>query len=313
MQRRILLWVSCLLVTGLATGSIHAQPDNLLLNGDMSETPRPAEGVRGVPPGWTFLPLGGNPNSDRHTWPPHARSTPFAWRIFGQGGNWVAAGYQTVEVQPGSRYQLTAHGFLWTCNDTATSCIVEGVRSSNIESGAQLRIGLDPQGGNNPQAESIIWSPWAAPFDAYEALGLQAEARTGQMTAFLQADAGAAMAFNEAYWDDISLVQISQGSALAATTPATLDTPTASLPPTNPAPLIGAPGASSPVPVPSATATEDALPPDASASLSATPPQRAPTEDVEVAAATLALPMLCFRPRQKPSRQKIGAVCAFFF
>jgi len=216
MMKKVIVGIFAILMVsiGISDSGVYAQGGNLLRNSDMEGQFFSKDGVTGVPDGWTYFQFYGAPDADRQEWAPHAFSDPTSWTFRARYTPWVAGGYQTVQVQPGVVYQAGAHVFIWTCNDPDYSCIPgDAPRFSNTESGSRARIGIDPNGGTDAQSGTIIWSPWVQSFDTYTGIRVDAQATTGLMTVFIQGDAGAEMAFNEIYWDDVTLIPIDTSSA----------------------------------------------------------------------------------------------------
>ncbi|HLA43170.1 MAG TPA: hypothetical protein VJZ27_07035, partial [Aggregatilineales bacterium] len=193
---------------------------NLLVNGNMEGGFAARDGVSGVPLGWAFFIISGALDADRQAFAPYAFSPPTFWAMRSSFGSWTAGGRQTVAVQQGQNYRLGAHAFIWTCNDPQWSCIPsDAPRFSNTESGARVKIGIDPNGGFDPLSTAIIWSAWIQPWNSYTGITVEAQAISGQMSVFLLAESGSAMAFNEVYWDDITLSPF--GGTVAGQVPAT--------------------------------------------------------------------------------------------
>lgn len=202
----VLVLVAILLYGGASL--VQAQ-GNLLQNSDMEGGFSARDGVTGVPLNWAFKKLSGNLDADRQAFAPYARSAPTFWAMRGSYSAYLAMGYQTVAVTSGASYRLSAYAFIWSCNDNVYSCIpADAPRFSQKESGMRVRIGIDPNAGEDPNAAEVVWGPWVQPFDSYQGLTVDATASGAQLTVFLMADSGQSMVWNETYWDDVTLVQI---------------------------------------------------------------------------------------------------------
>lgn len=227
----LLVLIPLLLVT---VYSAQAQ-GNLLQNSDMEGGFSSRDGVTGVPLTWAFRKLAGNVDADRQAFAPYARSAPTFWAMRGSYSSYLAVGYQTVNVTRGAAYRLSAFAFIWSCNDNVYSCIpADAPRFSQKESGMRVRIGIDPNAGDDPNAPEIAWGPWVQPFDAYQGLTIDAVATGAQVTVFLMADSGQAMVWNETYWDDVTLVQVpgvGQTGAVTTTTGTNTTAPVVVAPP----------------------------------------------------------------------------------
>jgi LysM repeat protein len=112
--------------------------------------------------------------------------------------------YQTVGgLQPGETVQFSAYGEAWACNEDnqdATSC---GDDWAMI-----FKVGIDPTGGTNPFAGSVVWSGDQKSPDAYSLIGpVTAQVGpAGTVTVFLRSKAKHPYKHMDAYWDDPSLV-----------------------------------------------------------------------------------------------------------
>lgn len=131
-----------------------------------------------------------------------------SWRVSTSKAAFTMTAYQFVPgVTPGAKLRFSAFGNVFTC-DKETSCIEaeRGYRLSQTESGARTRVGVDPNGGTDPNAASVVWSGYTSPFDRFEQMTVDFEAKgaTG-VTVFLQATQNVGMLINDVYWDNASL------------------------------------------------------------------------------------------------------------
>lgn len=239
MRKNLLMISFAALILGMVVVNQSATAQaNLVLNGDMESGFSARDNVTGVPLGWAFYVLSGTPDADRQAFAPYAHSAPTFWAMRDTYSSWVAGGYQSIAVTPGITYRMGAFAFIWTCNDNQYSCIgQDGVRWSHKESNMRVRIGIDPNSGTDPNSGEIVWGPWAQPWDGYQGLTVDATATGDYVTIFLQADSGAAMAFNEAYWDDVTLVAITTTPAA----PQPNQPAVVAAPPSNPVPAAEVP------------------------------------------------------------------------
>jgi hypothetical protein len=225
-----ILLMTLLLMFASSAGA--QQAGNLLVNGHMEGGFSERDGVTGVPLGWAFYQIAGSPEADRQEFAPYSYSSPTFWVIRSAYQTWIAGGMQTVQVTPGITYRFGVYAFIWTCNDSAYYCTeAERPRYSHTESNARVRVGIDPNGGVDPNSANVAWGPWVQPFDQYQGLTVDATAASSNLTVFMQGDSGQAMAFNEIYWDSATLVPVTA-------TPAAANNP-----------VIAAPGNSAPPPV----------------------------------------------------------------
>jgi hypothetical protein len=148
--------------------------------------------------------------------------------------------YQTVGgLEPGETVQFSAYGQAWSCNEDnqdATSCGDPWAMA--------LKVGIDPQGGTNPFAPTVVWSPDQKSPDVYSLIGpVSAQVGPGgTVTVFVRSIAKYAYKHMDAYWDDPSLV-------VAGPAESPTDTPP-------PPPPTATPGPS-PTPLPTPTPRPD--------------------------------------------------------
>jgi LysM repeat protein len=148
--------------------------------------------------------------------------------------------YQTVGgLQPGETVQFSAYGQAWSCDDDnagATSC---GDPQAMI-----FKVGIDPQGGNNPFSSNVVWSGDQFSPDVHSLIGpvTTQVGPGGTVTVFVRSVAKFPYKHMDAYWDDASLVVA-----------APAETPTNTPPPPPPTATPGP----SPTPLPTATPRPD--------------------------------------------------------
>ncbi|GAB4573573.1 MAG: hypothetical protein Kow0077_16370 [Anaerolineae bacterium] len=81
-------------------------------------------------------------------------------------------------VVPGQRYRFSLAVYIWSSNGG-------DFYHSEQPGGARVRIGIDPSGGTNPYASSVIWSPFASFYDQWRVLTVEATARSQAATVFV--------------------------------------------------------------------------------------------------------------------------------
>ena len=196
----------------------------------------------------------------------------FAYRVHGGqlsqkyftfGRQHEAGLYQQVSgITPGVRLRFTAHIETW-------SCLAEGEWNhcptapySNHPAPMHTRIGIDPTGGTNPWASTVVWSQEVETFDRWTRFWVEARAQSGSVTVFIHSRPdwvdGWPRINNDVYVDDAALVVVGEDEP----TPPPIATPTpvpptaTPLPPTaTPAPPTptSPPPTATPAPVPTAT------------------------------------------------------------
>ncbi len=124
-------------------------------------------------------------------------------------GTHIAGIMQTVSVTPGQRLRLTAYGHAWsTDSDTP--------EHSDNPGQVRMRVGIDPAGGLNPFASTVIWSAERSVYDAYDAgFTVEVIATGPQATVFLLSAPLWPKKHNDIYWDDVELEVIAGGTALS--------------------------------------------------------------------------------------------------
>lgn len=193
---------------------------NLLVNGSL-ERPYAGQGssTRTVPQGWQVWVGAGAPDAFPHTDTTQVIDGAVSWNIKQGYTVFTVAGYQVVGgLTKGDVVKLTAYGWVYTCNNTETSCVIEEApyRQSDTSAGASLKVGIDPAGGTNPNAESVKWSAAAAPYDQWAEMSVNATAEGSSVTVFLYATQSNGLAINNVYWDNASLVRTEEGEGEAA-------------------------------------------------------------------------------------------------
>ncbi len=119
---------------------------------------------------------------------------------------------QIVTVPANSVVQFTIWGHAW---------MSESDNSLTSEGGTpNMRIGIDPTGGNNPFGQQIVWSEYKQAFDTYQPFSVQAQAQGDKVTVFTFAapstnpnspDYG--FKHTDIYWDDAALVVVGAAAA----------------------------------------------------------------------------------------------------
>jgi LysM repeat protein len=194
---------------------------NLLTNGSF-EPPYAGQGssTRTVPNGWTLLVAAGAPDAFPHNDPIQILDGTVSWNIKQGYTVFTAAAYQRVGgLKAGDVLRATAYGWVYTCNNTATSCVIANppYRQSDTSAGAQLRVGLDPKGGTDPTSGDIKWSAPAAPYDQWAEMSVTAKAAGDTVTMYLYMTQSAGLAINNVYWDKASLVRTEYAPDATAT------------------------------------------------------------------------------------------------
>lgn len=184
---------------------------NLLKNGSF-EPPYYGQGAstRTVPDGWTLTVSSGSPVAFPHSDQTQVLDGSVSWNLNQGYVAFTATGYQQVSglnVDDGVKF--TAYGWVYTCDDTVTSCVIPDppYRESDPAAGASLRVGIDPEGGIDPNASSVKWSTPTSPYDRWAEMSVAANAKSGTVTVFVYMTQTTGLALNHVYWDNASLVR----------------------------------------------------------------------------------------------------------
>ena len=229
-----------------------------------------------IPTGWWYFVLAGDPDfrpSIDTYW-----GAPSLW-VVAEGMPVTAGVYQQVQVTPGVVYQA----------DAGWAAVTEG--------NSERKIGLDPTGGTDPLAPSVIWGPSEWAINSWPDLTVSARATGPTMTVFVWAH-GTAWFFFDAvgFWPDPSqpAATVTPSPSFTATRrPATqtpkpipaTDTPTALPPSPTPTETLSPTATPSPTETPTPTATPTWTSTPTPAPPTATPyPTRTPLPTVEIVA-----------------------------
>jgi LysM repeat protein len=232
-----LIWTGILLVALVPLGVSAAPPqqgENLLQNPGFEGTYIPWNGISQiqVPPGWTpwwAEASDGDPDwkNQRPEWKPaegvyyptrvHSGARAIQWHK--SYATFLAGAYQQVNVPENAQLRFSAYGQAWSCSDW-NQCQDS---TSYDPANAGMRIGIDPTGGTNPWAASVVWSAWGNPLDAWGYFSVDANAQGTVVTVFLYSNPDWPKQNQDVYYDDASLVVVGDAPppAPAAADPAT--------------------------------------------------------------------------------------------
>jgi len=168
---------------------------------------------------------------------------------------------QVLQVTPGQRLRFTAHGHAWSNHHTTdlggdrdngkwsdgapivgknivaltTDQIpqLSGKPQNDAVGNIKLTIGIDPTGGRNPSASTVVWSEARFAYNGYgdfPPMTVEATAQRGVVTVFLRSKTLWAFKHNDVYWDDTHLEVIPETPPIPAP-PDPTPTPTPATPP----------------------------------------------------------------------------------
>ncbi len=142
-----------------------------------------------------------------HPAAPERREGMNSLNLSGGYVTFTAAVFQTVAVP--NRANVTGSAFAWlhTCNlpKDAAGNPTSGICGSAVESGAYVRVGIDPNGGTNPFAAGIVWSGNITPHDRWEQATVTVTATATSVTLFIFVTQAWPADLNKVYFEDASL------------------------------------------------------------------------------------------------------------
>ena len=256
----------------LASFPVQAQEMNVLVNGGLEEGaygPYLGKGRSdlNVPAGWSiwlaqgdtsqYYNRGDEVRAYPHTAPgPNPVEGTYSANVHGGYIHFTAALYQSVlNVNAGSRVRAEAAAWVHACT---TEDNEPGQCASDPASGARTRIGIDPMGGTDANAPSIVWSVWITPHDIWGRQAVEATAASDRVTVFLYATQDSPQMHNFVYWDDARMTFVGErteappGSSISPVTSPLVIPVTPITEDILPTPLP--PGFMPPTPLPAATA-----------------------------------------------------------
>ncbi|MFW6115704.1 MAG: hypothetical protein ACOC7Y_01445, partial [Chloroflexota bacterium] len=149
----------------------------------------------------------------------------------GQGGVRIAINYRTydagllqqVDVEPGARLSLSAWAHAWSnCHDgphpgdplwsegPGHECgfELEGEAPDDDWRNFTFRVGIDPTGGVDPEADTVSWGAGAHIYNCFhEVPSVEVEAESRRVTIFLRSHTRWPFMYNHAYWDHVVLTR----------------------------------------------------------------------------------------------------------
>lgn len=139
---------------------------------------------------------------------PRIRSGNYATVLFTFYRNQDTGFYQVVGgLEPGATAQFSAYAHGWSCNNDdhlGYSC--------GDPWNQTFQVGIEPDGNEDPFSPTIVWSPEQISPDHYGLIGpITAQVgEGGRVCVFLRSKTKWAYKYQDAYWDDASLMVSSQ-------------------------------------------------------------------------------------------------------
>jgi hypothetical protein len=125
-----------------------------------------------------------------------------AQQLFTYHGTHEAGIYQKVDnVRPGSQLRFSIYAQAWAG---------DGNDPDESKGGGPMRIkvGIDPTGGTDAYAGSIVWSGEINPLDAWQLVTVEARATSSSVTVFTHSAPPWPSKHNDVYYDDASLIVV---------------------------------------------------------------------------------------------------------
>ena len=153
---------------------------------------------------------------------------------------YIAGVYQQVSnITPGTRLHFSAYTQGFNCDDDRGCFGPNGKYGYSYEPGdMQMRVGIDPTGGTNAFAPTVVWSSFANPLDAFVQQQVEAVAQSDKVTVYVWSSPTYPELHTEVYVDSASLVAVGQGpvptsapTQVSATAVAGTPAPTATISP----------------------------------------------------------------------------------
>jgi len=117
--------------------------------------------------------------------------------------------YQRVQVTVGALVSATVRASVWSASgdDPAFSGGPQG------NGKYQVRVGIDPKGGTDPNSPDVIWGDGVFPYDVWmEVFSPQVQCNTGHFTLFIEGNCVYPVKNNNCYIDSASLKVIPGGN-----------------------------------------------------------------------------------------------------
>lgn len=137
--------------------------------------------------------------------PNRVHSGNTAQQYFKSFGQFKAGLFQSVlDVPPGQRLQFSAYGQAWSCQEFNMCPDGTSVNPANM----LMRVGIDPTGDTNFEADTVVWSEYFNPLDQWQVACVSAVSERDIVTVYLWASPDGPRQNQDIYWDDASLVVI---------------------------------------------------------------------------------------------------------
>lgn len=137
----------------------------------------------------------------------HVRSGQSAQQYFTDWSTHTAGLFQQVAATAGQRLRFKVYGHAWSTNE-------DNLDSSIQPGNVRMKIGIDPAGGTNPFAATVVWSTERMVYDRYDdGFTVDAAALGATVTVFLFSAPEWPKKHNSVYWDEASLEVVGEAPA----------------------------------------------------------------------------------------------------
>jgi len=164
---------------------------------------------------------GGLPQYRRKT--EHVRNGSFAQMFWTQGRLFNAGIYQVIGSTGSPALARVIAGRTFTAHVWMYS-IYEAAGGTIQDDKILKRVGLDPYGGTNAYSSNIVWTPWQGQDESWVQINCKAEARSSQITLFIEAYNASIGYQDQVYIDAVTIEE--EGVAPPTATIAATRTPT---------------------------------------------------------------------------------------
>jgi LysM repeat protein len=135
--------------------------------------------------------------------------------------------YQRVAVADGTQVTFSVYVYVWS------SATFEDINVSTQPQEVSVQVGIDPTGGQDGGANTLVWSEPVTFYDEYRQLSITSTARGNAVTVFVRTTPKGAIGVNNIYVDDASLIATGQSAPAPTAESATAThTPTPNVMPT---------------------------------------------------------------------------------
>ena len=142
------------------------------------------------------------------------RSGRYSQKYFSSFSTHDAGLMQSVDVPAGAFLEFSAWVQVWSSGGDDPDKVVE-------PGYYQVSVGIDPTGGTDATADSVVWSAQSYADNVWVHLTVTAQAQGSRVTVFTRGAPQYRVKHNDSYWDDMILRQVSEADTATATPTAT--------------------------------------------------------------------------------------------